>query len=63
VRVDERPLRETDLFDLEEAFITSTTIGVMPVAEIDGRAIGNSRRGEITETLQRLFDELEQSSS
>jgi D-alanine transaminase len=59
VRVDERPLREDELFDLDEAFITSTTMGVMPVAEIDGRIIANSRRGEVTTTLQRLLDALE----
>ena len=59
VRVDERPLREAELFDLDEAFITSTTQGVMPVTEIDGRVIGNSRRGEVTSELQRRFDELE----
>lgn len=59
IRVDERPLRETELFNLEEAFITSTTQGVMPVTEIDGRTIGNGRRGEITELLQARFEELE----
>lgn len=59
IRVDERPLREAELFTLGEAFITSTTQGVMPVAEIDGRIIGNSRRGEVTTELQRRFDELE----
>jgi len=59
IRVDERPLRDDELFDLEEAFITSTTMGVMPVAEIDGRIIGNSRRGEITTTLQRMLDAVE----
>jgi D-alanine transaminase len=59
IRVDERPIRETELFDLDEAFITSTTMGVMPVAEIDGRVIGNSRRGEITTRLQQLLDDLE----
>jgi D-alanine transaminase len=59
VRVDERPLREAELFDLDEAFITSTTQGVMPVTGIDGRVIGNGRRGEVTADLQRRFDELE----
>ena len=59
IRVDERPLREQELFDLDEAFITSTTQGVMPVSEIDGRIIGNSRRGEITTRLQELFDAAE----
>ncbi|HET7712661.1 MAG TPA: aminotransferase class IV, partial [Thermoanaerobaculia bacterium] len=56
IRVDERPLRDADLFDLDEAFVTSTSLGVMPVSEIDGRVIGNSRRGEITTQLQQLFD-------
>jgi len=59
VRVDERPLREAELFDLDEAFITSTTQGVMPVTEIDGRVIRNGRRGGVTEKLQLAFDELE----
>ena len=59
IRVDERPLREAELFDLDEAFITSTTQGVMPVAEIDGRVIRNSRRGDVTTRLQELFDAAE----
>jgi D-alanine transaminase len=59
IRVDERPMREAELFDLDEAFITSTTQGVMPVTDIDGRIIGNSRRGEITAVLQRALDEAE----
>jgi D-alanine transaminase len=54
IRVDERPLREVELFDLDEAFITSTTLGVMPVATIDGRVM---QRGDITPKLQRLFDD------
>ena len=45
IRVDERPLREAELFDVDEAFITSTTLGVMPVTEIDERIVGNSRVG------------------
>lgn len=63
IRVDERPLRETELLVLDEAFITSTTMGVMPVTEIDGRVIGNSRAGEITTRLQQLFDALELSET
>jgi D-alanine transaminase len=56
IRVDERPLRENELFDVDEAFITSTTMGVMPVAAIDDRMM---RRGDITPMLQRLLDEAE----
>ena len=59
IRVDERPLREAELFEVDEAFITSTTQGVMPVTEIDGRIVGNSRRGQLTSELQRIFDRIE----
>ncbi len=59
IRVDERPLREAELFDMDEAFITSTTQGVMPVTEIDGRVIGNGRRGESTAVLQSALDSAE----
>jgi D-alanine transaminase len=59
IRVDERPIRESELLDLDEVFITSTTMGVMPVTEIDGRVIGDSRRGETTTRLQQLLDDLE----
>jgi D-alanine transaminase len=62
VRVDERPLREAELFDLDEAFITSTTQGVMPVTEIDGRVLRNGRRGAVATRLQEAFDELERSA-
>jgi D-alanine transaminase len=59
IRVDERPLREAELYDADEAFITSTTQSVMPVTAIDDRIVGKGRRGEITAELQRRFDELE----
>lgn len=59
LRVDERPLREAELFDLDEAFITSTTQGVMPITEIDGRPVGDARRGALTLRLQARFDDLE----
>jgi D-alanine transaminase len=59
IRVDERPLRETELFGLEEAFITSTTQSIMPVTTIDGRVVANGRRGDITARVQERFDELE----
>ncbi len=59
IRVDERPLREAELFDMDEAFITNTTQGVMPVTGIDGRAIADRRRGETTARLQSLLDDAE----
>lgn len=61
IRVDERPLREAELVDLDEAFITSTTMGVMPVSRIDGRAVRSGTRGAVTGRLQELLDALEAS--
>lgn len=55
IRVDERPLREDELLTLDEAFLTNTTGGVMPVREIDHRQIGNGRRGDLTAQLQTEF--------
>lgn len=59
IRVDERPVREAELYALDEAFITATSQGVMPVTTIDGRVIGDGRRGELTARVQRMFDEFE----
>lgn len=59
IRVDERPLREAELWELDEAFITSTTQGVMPIVAIDGRPVGNGQRGAITAKLQAGIEELE----
>lgn len=61
IRVDERPVHENELFSLEEAFLTSTTQGVMPITVIDGRPVGSGGRGEVTLRLQRAFDALERS--
>jgi D-alanine transaminase len=55
IRVDERPIREAELYALDEAFITSTSMGVMPVTAIDSRVVANGRRGELTTRIQELF--------
>lgn len=44
-----------EAFDMEEVFYTSTTSEVMPVTEMDGRAIGNGQPGPIAKKLQHAF--------
>jgi D-alanine transaminase len=57
--VDEREIARHELDDADEIFITSTTLGVMPVHQIDD---GMRRpRGAVTADLQRRLDELERS--
>lgn len=48
----------TDVYSAREAFVTGTFAGVVPVRSVDGRTIGDGRRGPIVERLQALYGEL-----
>jgi len=45
----------TDVYGANEAFVTGTFAGLAPVAEIDGRVIGDGQRGPMVEKLQQLY--------
>jgi len=54
------PARETtfsltDVYSAQEAFVTGTFAGVVPVRTVDGRTIGSGRRGPVVERLQQLY--------
>jgi branched-chain amino acid aminotransferase len=54
------PLREKritrdEVYIADEAFFTGTAAEVTPIREIDGRIIGNGRRGPMTERLQSMY--------
>ena len=48
----------TDVYAAGEAFVTGTFAGLVPVREIDGRVIGEGRRGPMVERLQRCYGEM-----
>jgi branched-chain amino acid aminotransferase len=48
----------TDCYGAEEAFVTGTFAGVVPVRELDGRTFGDGRRGPMVERLQALYQQL-----
>jgi branched-chain amino acid aminotransferase len=48
----------TDVYSAQEAFVTGTFAGVVPVRTVDGRTIGAGRRGPVVERLQRLYVDL-----
>jgi branched-chain amino acid aminotransferase len=57
------PARETtfsltDVYSADEAFVTGTFAGVVPVRSVDGRTIGSGRRGPVVQRLQGLYREL-----
>jgi branched-chain amino acid aminotransferase len=50
----ERNFSLTDVYGADEAFVTGTFAGIVPVTTIDGRAISDGR-GPMVERLQRLY--------
>jgi branched-chain amino acid aminotransferase len=54
----EKSFSLTDVYGAEEAFVTGTFAGVVPVHTIDGRRIGTGRRGPVVERLQTLYADL-----
>jgi branched-chain amino acid aminotransferase len=54
----ERSFSLTEVYSAEEAFVTGTFAGLVPVHTVDGRRIGDGRRGPMVERLQALYRDL-----
>ena len=54
----EDDVRRYDLFTAEEMFLTGTGAEVIPVVEVDGRAIGTGKPGKHTADLIRRYHQL-----
>ena len=54
IPVFEKNFSLTDVYGAEEAFVTGTFAGVVPVRSVDGRALTEGR-GPMTERLQGLY--------
>ncbi len=53
--VVERNITRDEVYICDEAFFTGTAAEVTPIRELDGRVIGEGRRGPITTALQSLY--------
>jgi D-alanine transaminase len=63
VPVVERPFTVTEAHEAREAFLTSTSSLILPVATIDGRAVANGAPGSLTcLLLERLLGHLRAST-
>jgi branched-chain amino acid aminotransferase len=51
----EAPLTAYDLYAADEVFLTSTAGGIMPLVEVDGRAIGDGKPGPVSQRLHGLY--------
>lgn len=58
IPAQERSFSLTEVYSADEAFVTGTFAGVVPVHTVDGRRIGTGRRGPTVERLQTLYREL-----
>lgn len=58
IEVGERPFTLAEALAAREAFVTGTTITVLPVTRIDGEKVGEGRPGPITLNLRALYQEL-----
>jgi branched-chain amino acid aminotransferase len=54
----ERNFSLTDVYGADEAFVTGTFAGLVPVHTIDGRRIGTGNRGPTVQRLQELYRDL-----
>jgi branched-chain amino acid aminotransferase len=55
IPVREKNFSLTDVYGAEEAFVTGTFAGLVPVREVDGRTIGEGERGSRTKALQDAY--------
>ncbi|HUE90368.1 MAG TPA: aminotransferase class IV [Vicinamibacterales bacterium] len=51
IPVEDTVLGDDDLFGADEAFFTSTTKELMPIAQVDHRTIGSGKPGAVTQRL------------
>lgn len=53
--VREKDFSVTEVYGADEAFVTGTFAGLIPVREVDGRTIGAGARGPVTAALQTAY--------
>lgn len=56
--VYERNFSVSQTYGAEEAFVTGTFAGLVPVSEIDGRVIGDGKPGPVAQRLRKLYRKL-----
>ncbi len=57
IPVEERPFTLAEANAAQEAFLTSTSVGVLPVTRIAEQVVGNGKPGEITKRLMNIMAE------
>jgi branched-chain amino acid aminotransferase len=58
IKALEKDFSLTDVYGADEAFVTGTFAGLVPVTQIDGRKIGTGKKGPMVGRLQELYTAL-----
>jgi branched-chain amino acid aminotransferase len=58
LKVAERSIDRTELYQADEVFFSGTAVGVSPVVEIDHRDIGDGAIGKVSAALVQLYDDI-----
>ncbi len=53
--VFEKFFRKKQLYAADEAFYTGTAAEIAPIRQVDGKRMGDGRRGQVTEELQKTY--------
>jgi branched-chain amino acid aminotransferase len=55
IEVEEKRITRDEVYIADEAFFTGTAAEVLPIRELDGRMIGEGKRGPLTTILQTMY--------
>jgi D-alanine transaminase len=58
IPVEERPISERELYELDEIIIAGTGSEITPAIQVNDKIIGNHKPGEITRFIQKRFFEM-----
>ena len=58
IKTIERHVDRIELYSAAECFMTGTAAHITPVAEVDGRKVGDGEIGKITAKLQKIYSDI-----
>ncbi len=54
----EREIPRTEIYFAEEVFLTGTAAEITPVISVDGKRVGDSKVGKITENIRKIYSDI-----
>lgn len=58
IEVEHRFMTQSELFDLDEAFLAGTTCEALAIVAIDDRAVGTGRPGPVLQRIEKAFEKV-----